>query len=158
MDLYNIIMKGDKHVVEKKMLIEASPAEVWNALTDPEKTKRYFFNCEVFSDWRVGSEIIFKGKMFLFKKIELKGKIIKVEPGQFLQYTLKNGKNNDRASTFSTVIIQLAHEGLGTIMYVTDDVGGGEGAKKRQRRSEREWDKVLKGLKELVEEEAKVII
>jgi len=158
MDIYNIIMKSDKHIVEKKIIIEASPAEVWDALTDPEKTKKYFFNCEVFSDWKIGNDITFKGKMFLVKKIELQGKIIKIEPGQFLQYTLKNKKSVDSTSAFSTVIIQLTHEGFGTVLYVTDDVGGGDGAKKRQRRSERAWDKVLKGLKALVEEEAKVTV
>ena len=40
------------HVVKKTITIKAEPAAVWDALTNPEKTKRYFFNCRVISDWK----------------------------------------------------------------------------------------------------------
>ena len=39
-------------IVKKEITINATPAEVWDALTNPEKTKEYFFNCEVHSDWK----------------------------------------------------------------------------------------------------------
>lgn len=38
-----------KFIVKKKITVNAEPSEVWDALTNPEKTKEYFFNCEVFS-------------------------------------------------------------------------------------------------------------
>ena len=80
----------NEFVVKKKVVINAEPSQVWDALTNPEKTKKYFFNCEVFSKWKVGSSITFKGKIFLIKKIELNGKITKIVPEKLLQYTLKN--------------------------------------------------------------------
>jgi uncharacterized protein YndB with AHSA1/START domain len=136
------------HVVKKQIAINAPPSAVWDALTNPEKTKKYFFNCEVFSDWKTGSAIVFKGKMFLLKKIELKGEIIKIEKEKFLQYWL----HNEDSTSVSTVTDELSFEEGKTILTITDDVGEGEGAEERYERSEKGWDKVLNGLKELVEE------
>lgn len=80
-------------IVRKKVNIHAEPSEVWDALTNPEKTKKYFFNCGIFSEWKEGSPITFKGRVFLIKKIELRGKINKIDPGKFLQYTLRNRRH-----------------------------------------------------------------
>jgi len=136
------------HIVHKKISLKASPAEVWDALTDPEKTKKYFFNCRVFSSWKPGSPIVFKGRIFLVKKIEMHGTIIQAEPGKLLQYKLANGKDG---KTFSFVTDKLNYSNGGTVLEITDDVGAGEGAEKRKARSEKGWDKVLAGLKKLVE-------
>jgi uncharacterized protein YndB with AHSA1/START domain len=70
----------ENFIVKKKVAINAEPSIVWDALTNPEKTKEYFFNCEVFSDWKVGSPITFKGKIFVVKKIEMNGTILEIEP------------------------------------------------------------------------------
>ncbi len=140
-------------VVKKKITINATPIAVWDALTNPEKTKKYFFNCEVFSDWKVGSSITFKGKMFLVIKMELNGHIVKIEPGKLLQYTLKNKSGENEGNSYSTVRDELTYENGQTTLSVTDDVGEGDGAEKRYARSDKGWDKVLKGLKELVEKE-----
>ncbi len=134
-------------IVRKKVILNASPSSVWDALTNPEITKKYFFNCAVYSDWREGSSITFKGKLFLVKNIEMKGTIVKAEPGKLLKYTLHNGK----AKSQSTVTDQLSFKDGQTILSVSDDVGSGEGAEKRFKRSVKGWDKVLKGLKEVVE-------
>jgi uncharacterized protein YndB with AHSA1/START domain len=143
-----------EYIVKKKVIISAEPAQVWDALTNPEKTKKYFFNCEVFSTWKAGSRITFKGRILLVKKIEMKGKIIKIEPEKLLQYILKNGENGkENVSNFSTVTDKLSYKNGKTTLSITDDVGKGEGAGERYKKSVKGWDKVLKGLKELVEEE-----
>jgi uncharacterized protein YndB with AHSA1/START domain len=139
-------------IVRKKVAIKAEPPEVWDALTNPEKTKKYFFNCEVSSKWKVGSSITFKGKIFLIKKIELKGKITRIEPGKLLQYTLKNEGDDKKPSSFSTVTDELIFKNGKTTLSITDDVGEGEGAEERYEKSKKGWNKVLKGLKALIEE------
>lgn len=143
----------EEFIVRKTVRIKAEPAQVWNALTNPEKTKQYFFNCEVFSDWEVGSTIIFTGTIFLVKKIEMKGQIVKIEPNKLLEYTLMNGgdTDDDDPTTFSTVRDELTYDNGETILSISDDVGQGKGAKERYERSEKGWDNILKGLKELVE-------
>ena len=40
--------------------IGASPHSVWQALTDPEITYRYWFGTRFESDWKVGSPIIWR--------------------------------------------------------------------------------------------------
>lgn len=141
-----------EYIVKKKIELKATPDKVWQALTDPEKTKEYFYNCRVFSDWQEGSPITFKGKLFWVLPIELKGQILRAEPGKLLQYTLKNRK--DTSSNFSTVTDELYYANGQTTLYITDDVGQGEGAEKRYERSMDGWDEVLEGLKELVEKDA----
>ncbi|MBD2755479.1 SRPBCC family protein [Spirosoma validum] len=139
-------------IVRKQVRIKAEPSEVWNALTNPEKTKKYFFNCEVYSDWEVGSTILFTGTVFLIRKIEMKGIILKIEPNKLLQYSLTNEDDKDD-SNFSTVTDELSYKNGETILSITDNVGQGEGAEDRYKRSEEGWDKILEGLKEVVEED-----
>lgn len=140
-----------EYVVKKSIAIKAEPGKVWDALTNPEKTQKYFFHSRVFSNWKPGSPITFKGRIFLIKKIELNGKIIAAEPGKLLKYTLKNGKE-ENLDNFSTVTDVLTYSNGETTVSVSDDVGKAEGAEKRFKRSEKGWEKVLKGLKETVEE------
>ncbi|WP_295797236.1 SRPBCC domain-containing protein [Mucilaginibacter sp.] len=139
-----------EHVVKKEVSINAEPSAVWDALTDPLKTKKYFFNCKVISSWKEGSPITFKGRMFLIFPIEMKGRILKIEPGKLLQYNLKN--TGDKSATFSTVTDTLTYKNGKTTVSITDDVGVGEGAAKRFEKSKKGWEKILKGLKAVVEE------
>ncbi|GAB3932348.1 SRPBCC domain-containing protein [Larkinella terrae] len=141
----------EEFVVRRQIRIKAEPAAVWDALTNPEKTKKYFFNCAVYSDWEVGSTITFTGKLFLVKSIEMKGQIVEIEPNKLLKYTLTNGDAADEDTDFSTVTDKLTYENGETVLSISDDVGSGEGAEERFERSEKGWDKILEGLKELVE-------
>jgi uncharacterized protein YndB with AHSA1/START domain len=137
------------YVVRKTLRLNAKPSEVWDALTNPLKTKKYFFNCEVLSDWQVGSSIVFRGRLFLVKKIELVGKILKIEHGKLLQYTLQNRRGD--TTSFSIVTDKLTYENGKTTLSVTDHVGKGVGAEKRYKRSKKGWDRILHGLKDFVE-------
>jgi len=137
------------HVVEKSIRIKGTPAQVWDALTDPEKTKKYFFNCEVLSTWKVGSPITFTGPATNSPKTMLQGEIVAVVPEKLLTYTLRN--TSDASNSLSTVTDHLEYENGETILSITDDVGKGEGAEARYERSVKGWDMVLGGLKNLVE-------
>jgi uncharacterized protein YndB with AHSA1/START domain len=139
-----------EYVVKKSITIKAGPGQVWDALTNPEKTKNYFFHTRVFSDWKTGSPITFKGNIFLVKTIELSGKILAIEPEKLLKYNLKN--ESDKSGSTSTVTDVLTYANGETTVSITDDVGQGEGAEKRFKRSDKGWDKILKGLKKTVEE------
>jgi len=138
-------------IVKKSITIKAPASEVWDALTNPEKTKQYFFHCKVHSSWKKDSSITFKGRMFWIIPIEMNGTIEKIEPGKLLKYTLANA--SDKSGTKSVVTDELNYAHGETELTITDDVGQGEGAEKRYNRSVKGWDKVLKGLKELVERE-----
>ncbi len=137
----------EKFIVKKKIDIDATPDQVWEALTNPEKTKKYFFKCKVLSDWKTGSSITFKGKMFFIINFEMSGKILEIEPLKLLKYNLKNSNS----SSVSIVTDKLTYENGITTLTINDDVGQTEGAEKRFKKSNKGWDKILNGLKELVE-------
>src|SRR3569832_913774 len=113
----------DQYIVQKSVWLNAQPDVVWDILTNPEKTKRYFFHCRVFSDWKPGSPIVWKGRIFLIKKIELHGEIIDALPGKLLKYKLNNTQDN----SVSVVTDVLTPENGGTTLAISDDVGQGTG-------------------------------
>ena len=47
----------DQLTVQNSITINAAPAVVWDALVNPEQTKKYMFGCETVSDWQVGSPL-----------------------------------------------------------------------------------------------------
>lgn len=141
-----------EYIVKQNIKIKAKPSQVWDALTNPEKTKEYFFNAKVYSRWQEGSKITFKGRMFLIIKYEMTGKILEIKPEKLLKYTLKNSSDKNGKS-FSTVTDKFTYSKGITTLSITDNVGQGEGAEKRYKRSTKGWKKVLRGLKELVESE-----
>ena len=139
------------HIVQKTITIRATAEQVWDALTNPEKTKQYFFKSRVYSEWKPGSPIVFKGKFLLLFPFEMKGTVLEVQPQKLLKYILKN----NRSSSISTVTDALSYNNGITTLSVTDDVGTGEGAAKRYQRSDKGWDKVLSGLKKLLESQVR---
>lgn len=141
----------ENYIVQKSVWLNAQPDVVWDMLTNPEKTKQYFFHCKVFSDWKPGSSIVWRGRIFLVKKIEFKGEIIEAAPEKILKYKLHNSHGNDDST--SVVTDTLLAENGGTLLTITDDVGQGTGAKERYERSMKGWDSVLKRLKKVVEKE-----
>jgi len=74
-------------IVKKTITINADISKVWNALTDPNMTKKYMYGCAVITDWKVGSPILWKGISDGVESILIKGSIEKIEPGRLLQYT-----------------------------------------------------------------------
>ena len=136
-------------VVRKSISIHAPAEVVWDALTDPEKTKKYFFNCRVFSDWKVGSPIVFEGRMLLVIPVKLEGVITEVKPNRLLRYKLFSDVG-DRGGS-STVTDELEYVDGETLLHITDDVGVGEGVEDRYERSVKGWDRILNGLKDFVE-------
>ncbi len=140
----------DTHVINKSITINATPEKVWDALTNPEKTKQYFFRCEVHSDWKTGGPIIFRGEPTPGQKTELKGRILQIQPRQLLKYTL----NHSDESGYSTVTDVLKYENGKTTLTISDDIGDTPGAEDRYKKSEQGWEMVLNGLKQLVEKKA----
>jgi uncharacterized protein YndB with AHSA1/START domain len=136
-------------IVTKKIKIKAKPEAVWDALTNPEKTRKYFFKCKVYSDWKPGHPIIFKRKILFLFNFEMNGTILQTEVPKLLKYNLKNSGS----SSISTVTDELNYKNGITTLSITDDVGQEDGAEKRLKRSQKGWDKILNGLKELVEDQ-----
>lgn len=66
--------------------LEANKRQVWSLLTDTKWVKQYMYNCDVFSDYKKGSVIEWKGE-YEGQKAYLHGLILDVDPLNRLKYS-----------------------------------------------------------------------
>ena len=146
------IRMSNELTVKKEIILNASTSEVWDALTNPEKTKAYMFNCEVITDWKVGNPIIWKGAED--GKEYVKGKVLKFEKEKLLEYTTfdPNSEENEDPNNFISVRLYLASENNKTLLKVTQgDFSKVSNAQKRYEETLIGWEYALGGLKNLLE-------
>ena len=138
-------------VVKKTITINADISKVWDALTNPELSKKYMFNCDVISDWKVGSPIVFKEFKDGKEIVRVKGNILKIEPGKLLRYTVFGPDSGleDVPSNYTRVTDELSSKNGQTELSVTQDNFNGD--EKRYNSSNKGWDYALDGLKKLLE-------
>jgi uncharacterized protein YndB with AHSA1/START domain len=90
------------HVATAEIEMDASPAKVWAALTDPQQIKEYMFGSQVVTDWEQGSQIVWKGE-YEGTRYEDKGEIVEIEPERRLKVThfspLSGERINPRTTT-----------------------------------------------------------
>ena len=141
-------------VVKKTVKLNAETSNVWEALTNPALTQKYMFGCEVISDWKVGSPIIWKGFSEGKEIVFVKGKIVNIVPGKLLQFTAfdPNSGLEDVPPNYTTVTYELSPESEQTVLSVTQgDFGGVANGEKRYDDTVGGWDSALNGLKKLLE-------
>ncbi len=146
-------------IIKNSITINATKSKVWDALTNPEQTKKYMFGCETVSDWKIGSSLLWKMNYEGKELIAVKGNIADIKPEKFLAYTTidPNSVIEDIPENYLTVTYSLSDENGKTILTVTqgdyatvadgekrynDSYNGGEG-----------WNPILVQIKKLVEEE-----
>lgn len=137
-------------IVRKSMLLNAEPAEVWVALTDPKLTKKYFFNCEVVSDWTIDGPIIYRDNTGEDPIDHVKGTLKHFEDGKMFEYTFRSAAKAGGQGDLIRVAFELDSESGKTRLTVTQDCGENEQVYKD---SDQGWDYVLHGLKGLVEKQ-----
>ena len=138
-----------QHVSRAALAIEASRADVWDALVSPAAAKEYFFGAEVHSDWMEGSTITFTGAFNGNAYLE-KGIILQCEPERLLQYShwsnlepLPDLPENYRNWTF-----RITSASSGVVLSVTEDNIPDE---TKRSRSDEFWSGVLATIKRIVE-------
>ncbi len=140
----------NKGLIAKSIIVINVPAaRVWDALTNSEIIKQYMFGTNVVSNWEVGSSIVWKGE-WQGKSYEDKGKILKIEEGQILQYShfsLLSGQP-DMPENYHTVTIELTNNGVQTTIVLSQDNNVTEEAREH---SEKLWTMMLDDLKKLLE-------
>lgn len=138
-------------VAKAQIEINSSVDKVWDALTNPEKIKKYFFGTDVETDWKVGSPIIWKGS-WEGKSYEDKGKILKFEKNKIISYNHFSPLTRlaDVPANYHTVTTKLFKEDKKTKVVLTQD---GNKNEEEQKHSEENWKMILEGLKKFVEED-----
>jgi uncharacterized protein YndB with AHSA1/START domain len=110
-------------IVEKAIVINASPAAVWNALTRPELMKQWMadpvMGLEIVTDWSVGRPITMTG--FHHVRFENKGMVLEVEPEKILRYTHLSSISRlpDKPEHYSLLEFRLAAVQDGTALTLT---------------------------------------
>jgi uncharacterized protein YndB with AHSA1/START domain len=137
------------HVASASVEIDAPADKVWTALTDPEQIQKYMFGSRVVTDWKPGSPIIWKGE-YEGKRYEDKGEIVEIEPERRLKVTHFSplSGEDDVPENYHTVLYELEQKGEKTHVSLTQDNNSSAEAAEH---SSGNWEKMLAGLKEVVE-------
>ena len=140
---------NNTYIAKATTTIHTSASKVWQALVNPELIKQYLFNTDVISDWKVGSPIIYRGE-WEGKPFEDKGEILEIEPEKVLKSTHWSPLSGvpDTPENYHTVTYTLSEKGDSTDVTITQDNNASEDEKAH---SEKNWQTVLKGMKDLLE-------
>ncbi len=144
-------------LIKNSILINALPQKVWDALINPEKTKIYMYGCETVSDWKVGSQLLWKGNYEGKEMVFVKGNIIEIEDFKKLVYTVfdPNSPMEDIPQNYLTVIYELSVENERTLLSVTQGdyniVAEGDKRYKDSNNNGEGWNPILIQIKKLVE-------
>ena len=133
--------------------VDASPAEVWNALTTPAKLKQFFFGADVESNWEVGEPVRMRGE-YNGKRYEDKGEILVAEPGRRLAFSHWSAMSGapDAPENYHVVTFDLAPRGQGTEVTLTQSnlLGDAKPSDAEHKADyEKNWRMVLTGLAKL---------
>jgi uncharacterized protein YndB with AHSA1/START domain len=133
-----------------KTTINATRAQVWNALTKPEIIKQYFFGTDTITDWRPGSPIKFKGE-WQGKQYEDKGTILEMEYQSLIKYDYWSSMSDieDKPENYVIITYRLSGGDNHTMLTITQE---NIPDKKTKEHSEENWKKVVNDLKNLLEE------
>ncbi len=138
------------HVAVVETKIDATPDEVWSALTDPEKTKEYMLGSEVVTDWTKGGRIVWKGE-YGGKEYEDRGEILEIAPPRHLKVThfSPSSGREDVPENYHTILYDLEAVGAKTRVTLSQDNNTSEDEAEHSRAN---WGKMLSGLKHVVEQ------
>lgn len=131
----------------KTVTLDATQSDVWDALTNPDIIRRYFFGIDVESDFTVGSPIFWHG-VWEGKAFTEKGEILEVSEGESLSYSYLMGTYEDKPENYSVVTYRLETTDGGTDLTLVHT--GFHDPKERDRMAAN-WNQVLDALRNEVE-------
>ena len=133
-------MSALQHVFQ--VYVRATPEQVWQAITDPAMTRRYYYGTSVDSDWRPGSSINYDSD----GQSTLRGEIVESDPPRRLVHTFEFPGHDEPPSRATweitpmgdTCLVRLTHDGFASENETYRSVANG-------------WPLILSGLKTLLE-------
>jgi uncharacterized protein YndB with AHSA1/START domain len=137
-----------KPTIDIVIYIGASPDKVWQALTNPEITHRYWFGTRFESDWKVGSPIIWRRD----GRITDEQTLLRLEPPRVLSFAFHPVSNDEyRREPPSKVTLELQAGAGGAVTRLTlihDEFPEGSAV---HRACTTGWPQILSSLKTLLE-------
>ena len=140
---------NDNLIATATVRLDASPEDVWQAITDPLLIERYFFGTRAESDWRPGSTITWSGE---YDGTEYRdhGTILEAVPRERLVHTHFSplAGREDVPENYHTLTWSITPDGEGATLTLTQD---NNHSYDEVEHSEKNWHEVLEGLKQVVE-------
>jgi len=143
-------------IVQRTLLVDASPQAIWKALTEPQLTKLYMDGLQARSTWARGASITWVERNDEGETVRWKGVVKENMPGHRLRYDcLKlDGDLPDEPASYTTVDISvdIDREGRSRLVLWHGDFAGLPHDVRRTREAGRRWVEALVGLKRVAEE------
>jgi uncharacterized protein YndB with AHSA1/START domain/DNA-binding MarR family transcriptional regulator len=132
-----------------QLIIKAPQERVWEAITTPEFTARYYYGCALKSDLKVGSAFTYMAPDGSAPLIE--GEVVESDPPRRLSHTYRSlwGPLAGDAPTKVTWELEAAQNGVTTLTVVHDDFDGETATYKGLAEGGYTW--ILSNLKTLLE-------
>ena len=129
--------------------INAPATKVWDAMTQNDKRKQWFFGVDTKTDWKEGSSLVHTGE-YQGKPYKDKGEILEIEPGRMLVHTHWSDTSGvpDKPENYQTVTFMLSETDGKTNVTVIESNFPSD---KARETSEGAWTAALESLKHLVE-------
>lgn len=127
--------------------IKTTPEKLWDALTNPEFTRQYWFGIAVTSDWMIGAPMLYMKD----GKAVVDGKVLAAERPRLLSYTFHESNGSASHEPPTKVTLEIEPElGTDTVRLTVTHTDFVPDSKHRPSISTG-WPAVLSGLKSLLE-------
>ena len=94
--------------IDQVLYVASTPAAVWDALTNPDVTQRYWFGTRIESDWKVGSKV----RYLVNGKLTDEHTVLAVAPPRTLSHSFHPVFTDEyRAERPSRVTFTIEHSG-----------------------------------------------
>lgn len=136
------------HKIQYRTTINAPLEKVWEALTNSEIVKQYFFGTDLVTSWKVGEPIIFQGE-WEGQNYQDKGEVLEYKHNQRLAYSyLSNwsGKE-DKPENYLWVCYEVKADGKNAELTIHQSNYDEE----RAKHSEGNWASIVEEMRKIVE-------
>lgn len=136
-------------VASATVTIQATPPEVWRALTDPDLIRRYFFGTTVDTTWAEGSPITWTGE-WQGTEYRDRGIVLEVREPELLRTTHFSPLSGqaDAPENYHELTFRLVADGDATVVTLDQDHNPTAEAAEHSRAN---WSTMLEGLRAVVE-------
>ena len=138
-EIQEVNMKGFMY----QIVIASSAEKVWESLTKPEFTQKFWFGRRVESDWNLGSAVSIVTPEGV---IEAKGEVLEFQINKRLSYSWLSAK--ETIEDISTVVFELQEMGELTKLTILHDI---DADKANFQQAAAGWTFILCGLKTFLE-------
>lgn len=142
-------MNTKTHSASASIVVHAPREKVWEALTEPELVRKYFFGSTLKADWRIGGSLTWSGE-YEGKTYEDRGTVLSFDPPESLSFNYWSSFSGTEDTVERRQIVRYDLEQLADGVRLTITQSNVD-TEERAKHSAENWKVVLAGLKELVE-------